>query len=504
MKSPETAPATAPPTTLVIFGATGDLTKRKLLPAILKLKTLGMLPGCFSIVGFSTRALTDETFKDYAREAIQRYAPRLGAKTGELDKLLGNVHFISSPFEDPEGFKKLTAKLDDIDRNCGSATGKIFYFATPPSFFPTIIEMLGRTKLTEKTSPTPPSPKVIIEKPFGRDLESARTLNDLLLKDFNEDDIYRIDHYLGKETVQNILFFRFANRIYEPIWNQRYVDHVQITVAEKNGIEQRGKYFEEAGILRDMFQNHIMQLIALVAMEPPTSMEPDYIRSKKIDLFRALRPIAPNEVGQFTVRGQYQGGELDREAVPSYREEKNVSAESVTETFAALKLFIDNWRWSGVPFYVRTGKRLKKRLTEIAIYFKEVPHCLITDSMRRCPGPNVLVLKIQPDEGISFGFNIKVPGSSNQMDLVDMDFSYKETYGMELPEAYERLLFDCMLGDATLFPHRDGIETSWEFVAGILEGWKVAGSVAGYAPGTWGPKEAFGLIEADGRRWRDL
>ena len=491
------------PTTMIIFGATGDLGKRKLLPALLRLKELKLLPECFNILGFATRKIDDNKFREIVKEAFRTTGITNSSDVSSAIRLEENSYFVSSSFDEMEGYKKLSEKLKEADKKCGQVTNKIFYLATPPSFFPVITDMLDGSGLASKEKGASENPKIIIEKPFGRDLDSATTLNKLVLKHFNEDDIYRIDHYLGKETVQNILFFRFANGIYEPIWNRRYVDHIQITVSEDIGIGSRGKYFEEAGILRDMFQNHIMQLLSLVAMEPPISLEAAAIRNKKIELFNSLRPIEKSEVTNLTVRGQCGGGVLNKEKVNSYREEENVSKESSTETFLALKLFVDNWRWSEVPFYIRTGKRLKKRTTELSIHFKDVPHCLFKDTESGCPKRNVLVLKIQPDEGMSFKLNIKVPGSQDKIDMVDMDFSYKETYGMELPDAYQRLLLDCMLGDSTLFPHKEAIEKSWEYVTRILEGWQELPEpkFPNYGPGSWGPEKADDLIKKDGRLW---
>jgi glucose-6-phosphate 1-dehydrogenase len=492
------------PTTMIIFGATGDLTRRKLLPALYRLQSLNMLPECLNIVGLSTRGLNDAGFRAFASEAVEEFSAFRPVDPSTLKKLTDRVFFVSSDFENPEGYKKIKGKLSEIDTRCKTRCEKLFYLATQPSFFLKIINMLDSSGLTKWEEKEPP-PKIIIEKPFGRDLTTARELNDLTYKYFNEEQIYRIDHYLGKETVQNILFFRFANGIYEPIWNRKYVDHVQITVAENIGIEGRGKYFEEAGILRDIVQNHILQLLALVAMEPPINMDSEFIRAKKIELFRSLRPIEPHEALKYTVRGQYGSGRTDGEPAPAYREEKDVSPRSATETYVALKVMVDNWRWSGVPFYIRTGKRLEKRLTEIAIAFKEVPICLFTTCLAPTLDTNVLVLKIQPDEGINFRLNVKRPGSADHMETVNMDFSYKESFNVELPEAYERLLLDAMVGDATLFPHREGIEETWAFITKILEGWKEGPrpDFPNYSPGGWGPKEADDFIKRDGRRWRE-
>jgi len=495
---------TPSPTTMVIFGATGDLTRRKLLPALYRLQVLGLMPERFNIVGFATRKLTHEGYRDFAVEAIKEFSPQAPVEA-KLDLLLANTRFVSSSFEDKDGYEELSKVLDALDGDNTTPASRIFYLATSPSFFEVIIEKLDAARLSKGDGKSREVPKLIVEKPFGHDLASARKLNDLIAGYFDEEQIYRIDHYLGKETVQNILFFRFANGIYEPIWNRRFIDHVQITAAETGGVGKRGRYFEESGTMRDMVQNHLMQLLTLVAMEPPASMSSGKIRREKIELIQALRPITVDEVSTDTVRGQYGPGTSSAKIVPGYREEEGIPDDSTTETFVALKVFVDNWRWADVPFYLRTGKRMKKNVTEIAIHFKRVPICLFTQSLTGCPSNNTLILKIHPDEGIAFQFNVKRPGSSRHMEQVTMDFSYKESFKAELPLAYERLILDCMLSDSTLFPHKAGIEASWAFITEIIELWKdnEAPLFPNYEPGSWEPEAADELLTRDRRFWRN-
>ncbi len=492
------------PTTMVIFGATGDLNRRKLLPALYRLQTLGLMPERFNIVGFSTRKLTHDKFRDFCIEAINEFSPRVPLQT-ELDRLLRNIRFVSSSFDDPEGYGKLTEVLGELDTDSPSPASRIFYMATPPSFFEVIIERLDAVGLAQGDGRALDRPKVIIEKPFGRDLESAHKLNGRIAGYFDEEQVYRIDHYLGKETVQNILFFRFANGIYEPIWNRRFIDHVQITAAETGGVGKRGKYFEESGTMRDMVQNHLMQLLTLVAMEPPASMSSGKIRREKIELLQALRPITGEDIQSHAVRGQYGPGTSGGLEVKGYRGEEGIPEGSTTETYVALKVFVDNWRWADVPFYLRTGKRMKKDVTEIAVHFKHVPICLFQDSLDGCPANNTLILKIQPDEGIAFQFNVKRPGSSRHMEQVTMDFSYRESFQAELPLAYERLILDCMLSDSTLFPHKAGIEASWAFITDILKAWETgdASELSIYEAGSWGPESADELLTRSRRFWRN-
>src|SRR5688572_1309503 len=501
------------PAAMVIFGASGDLAHRKLLPALYSLTRDRLLPARFAIIGFARRAMTDEAFRDELRAACAEHARRRPLDSELWSAFAANIFYQQGSYDDPAAFAALKARLEGIERTLGLPGNRVFYLATPPSSFAEVIRGLGHASLAPpppapeaaRAVPPPPFARVIIEKPFGADLTTARALNRDIHTTLDERQIYRIDHYLGKETVQNLLVFRFANGIFEPVWNNHFVDHVQITGAESIGVEARGGYFEQAGSLRDMVQNHLLQVVSLFAMEPPIAFDPDAVRNEKLKVLKALRYIPESDFERQVVRAQYVAGSIAGKAVRGYRDEPNVSPDSTTETFVALKVFIDSWRWAGVPFYVRSGKRLPKRVTEIAVYFKEAPHLLFG---RRGEGirPNVLSIRIQPDEGIALNFGSKLPGPSMEIAPVSMEFRYGSSFGVEPPEAYERLLLDCLLGDGTLFTRADEVEASWAWVSRLHRRWADdtaagRGSLGSYAAGTWGPAAAERLLAADGRAW---
>jgi glucose-6-phosphate 1-dehydrogenase len=493
---------TAQPCAVVIFGASGDLTKRKLLPGLYSLAQQKLLPAEFAIIGVSRPMMSDEEFRAHMREALTKYGEEKAVDDAVWESFASGLFYMHGEFNDAEAFKRLREKLEQLDAERGTSGNRLFYLSTAPSFFGLISEQLGAAHLAHPEGKG--WTRIIVEKPFGHDLESARALNAELARVFDEDQVYRIDHYLGKETVQNLLAFRFANSIFEPLWNRQYIDHVQITNAEAIGVEGRGAYYEEAGVVRDMIQNHVFQVVSLVAMEPPASLSANAVRDEKIKAMQAVRPIPAGRVNEFAVRGQYGPGYVLGDTVPGYRQELGVNPESSTETFAALKLHFDNWRWADVPFYIRSGKRLQKRVTEIAIQFKEVPHRLFTSADAPLE-PNVLVIRIQPNEGITLRFGAKLPGQRMRIRWVNMDFRYGSSFGVHTPEAYERLLLDCILGDSTLYARRDMTERGWEIVTPLLEEWKKpATDFPNYEAGTWGPQSAFELIERDGRRWRRL
>ena len=490
------------PCVMVIFGATGDLTHRKLLPALYNLALEVPLPAGFSVVGFARRPYSDDQFRQQALESINEYSRQKPVNPQVWESFASGIHYLQADFHVPAGYEKLNALLNTLDQERGTGGNRIFYLSTPPSQYPEIIHQLGVMGLNKSRKGWT---RIIVEKPFGHDLASAHELNRQVAKVFKEEQVYRIDHYLGKETVQNILVFRLANGIFEPVWNRRYVDHVQITVAENIGIEGRGTYYEEAGAIRDMIQNHALQLLTLVAMEPPIAFDANAVRDEKVKVLHALQPLIGKDVITNTMRAQYGPGWVGGRQAPGYTEEPGVSPTSTTETYVALKTYIDNWRWAGVPFYLRSGKRLPKRVTEIAIQFKLAPLMLFkrSDAQGQVE-PNVLTLRLQPDEGISLKFGAKVPGSEMQIRAVNMDFFYGSSFVREQPEAYERLLLDCMLGDSTLFTRRDEVEAAWTFIQGILDEWQnePRETILTYEAGSWGPQAADEFIWRDGRRWR--
>jgi glucose-6-phosphate 1-dehydrogenase len=505
---------TPPPCALVIFGASGDLTHRKLVPALYALAAGGMLPPGFTVVGAARTEMSDEQFRTTLRDGIERFG-RVPLQQEVWDSFAEGVRYARVDFDADGGFDALKQVLTDVDRERGTAGNRVYYLSIPPSGIGTVARRLGAEGMSSVPDTDGGFCRLIVEKPFGRDLASARELSADLHNSFAEEQIYRIDHYLGKETVQNLLVFRFANGIFEPLWNRQYIDHVQITVAESIGVEGRGRYYEEAGALRDIVQNHIMQLVALVGMEPPADFAAETVRDEKVKLLRAVRPILDEDVMSRTVRGQYGPGWIEGEEVPGYRQEQGVAPESLRETFVALRLDIDNWRWADTPFYVRTGKRMPKRATEIAIQFREVPHSPfrghVTTTRAAARGeidPNLLVLRIQPDEGITLRFGAKVPGQALRIRSVSMDFLYGSAFLTESPEAYERLLLDCMLGDATLFARVDEVDEAWRFCTAILDGWRHRppdkDRLPNYEAGTWGPQDAHEMLSRDGRTWRRL
>lgn len=489
------------PCIVVIFGASGDLTKRKLLPALFHLEQDGLLPDHFAVVGVARRPLGGEFAQDM-REGILK-GGGVDAKDAKLDEFMNKVNYHAMNFDDADGYAKLKTLLESLDKKYGANGGRLFYMATAPDYFAEIVHQLGAHGMAR---PHQGTVRVIIEKPFGHDLQSARELNDDINQVLSEDQIFRIDHYLGKETVQNILVFRFANGIFEPIWNRNFIDHVQITAAESIGIEGRGPFYEKAGALRDVVQNHAMELLSFVAMEPPVSFRAAPIRTEKVKVWKAIQPISLED----TARGQYGPGIVDGKSVIGYRQEERVNPASNTETFAAMRFQIENWRWAGVPFYIRAGKRLAKRATEITIQFKQPPMLLFKDTpgIGKCNEiePNIISMRIQPNDGISLRFAAKVPGTTMQSCPVNMDFDYATAFGVSSANGYERLLLDAMLGDATLFAHRDGVEATWSLMTPILEAWTAnpPKDFPNYAAGSWGPEASDALLDRDGRKWRNL
>ena len=473
------------PTSIIIFGASGDLTKRKLMPSLFNLYRKGRLPKQFRIVGYGNTDFSEDQFREHLEDGLKQFAS-FEYKDEDWKTFASNLAYLQGRYTDLADFKGLAGFLKDWEIGSGN---RIYYMATPPGVFPNIIDLLGLTdQLTEYSGWR----RVVIEKPFGTDLRSAHSLNNQIHKALNEKQIYRIDHYLGKETVQNILVARFANTIFEPLWNRNYIDHVEITVAEKVGVEHRGRFYDNVGVMRDMFQNHLLQLVSLVAMEPPASFDAAALRNEKVKVLSSIRPMKADEVAHRTVRAQYKG----------YREENGVSPDSTTPTYAAVKLQIDNWRWQGVPFYLRSGKSLKEKLTQITIEFKEPPHLLFPTKDGRLT-PNMLVLYLQPDEGIHWRFEAKVPDTIADMRSVDMEFHYADSFGQTaIPESYERLILDAITGDASLFTRADEVETAWGLIDPILETWSLNNPpLALYETGSWGPVEAGDMLERDRHTW---
>ncbi|TAK08932.1 MAG: glucose-6-phosphate dehydrogenase [Candidatus Manganitrophaceae bacterium] len=488
------------PTVMTIFGAGGDLAWRKLIPALYDLFLDGWLPERFAVVGVDRVKMDLDPFRQRLRDGVDRFSRR-----GQSDEEAWNrfashlVCFLSADLARPEGYAALADRIAALEKEWGDEAGLLLYLALPPAAIQTVTEQLGRARLARDRARA----RIVVEKPFGHDLASARDLNRLLTHTFDESQIYRIDHYLGKETVQNILAFRFANALFEPIWDRRYIDHVQITVAEQVGVEHRGAYYDHAGALRDMIQNHLLQILSLIAMEPPVSFLADEIRNKKLDVLRAIRPIPREELHRFAVRGQYGAGWIEGKRVPAYRDEPGVASDSTTETFAALKLFIDNWRWQDIPFYLRTGKRLPIRASEAQIRFRPVPHQSFPDTAFAEWQTNRLILRIQPEEGILLRFQAKRPGPTMRLSPVEMRFTYREAFKATSPEAYETLLLDVMRGDATLFMRADQVEAAWSIVTPILEAWESVAPIGfpNYPAGSWGPEAAGALIAQDGQSW---
>jgi glucose-6-phosphate 1-dehydrogenase len=490
------------PCTVVIFGATGDLTHRKLIPALYNLAADGDVPPALAVVGFARREKTNEQFRNELKEAAEKFS-RQPVREELWNAFCESIFYHRSEFGDEEGYTRLAAFLNQLDAERGTQGNRLFYLSAAPDQFEVILENLRKAGLSQARNGS--WVRVVVEKPFGTDLASARHLNTIVNGSFHEADTYRIDHYLGKETAQNIMVTRFANAIFEPLWNHRFIDHVQITASEPLGVGGRAGYYDQAGALRDMVQNHLLQLLCLVAMEPPTDLEADSVRDEKVKVIRALRPIQGRDVARNVVRGQYAAGAVNGKTVPAYREEERVPRDSQTETYVALKAQVDTWRWAGVPFYVRVGKRLPKAATEIAVQFRRAPEVLFQKHQVRTQ-PNVMVIRIQPDEGISLRMQSKLPGASLKIEPVKMDFHYGTSFGKASPEAYERLLLDAMSGDATLFARRDEVELAWQFIDDIQAAWQSPQPppLCLYPAGSWGPKEADELLQRDGHEWRRL
>lgn len=486
---------------LIIFGASGDLTYRKLVPAIFDLYKQNSLPKNFAVLGVARSPFTDDSFREKMKDGIRQFATAKDVSDEELNTFSQKLHYLSINTDESEEYSKLKERLERLDNEEGTAGNYIFYLSTPPSLYPLIPKYLAEQGLNKENGYFR---RIIIEKPFGTDLDSAIALNKSLGKDYDEEQIYRIDHYLGKETVQNMLVTRFANGIYEPLWNRNYIHHVEITAAESIGVENRGSYYDHSGALRDMVQNHLLQLVALVAMEPPMSIDSASIRNEKLKVFQALRPLSNDDLFKNVIRGQYTAANVKGKYIKGYREEKDVNPDSRTETYVAMKLFIDNWRWGDVPFYIRTGKHLPTRVSEVVIHFKPAPLRLFPEVEDLSNDENQLVIRIQPDEGILLKTKMKVPGSGYLVKNVNMDFHYSDLQDTYLPEAYERLLLDCMVGDSTLYIRGDALEATWRFVQPLLDFWEKNpdAPLQGYPAGSWGPANADDLIEGKNLTWR--
>jgi glucose-6-phosphate 1-dehydrogenase len=490
---------TAEPCTVVLFGASGDLAKRKVIPAMFDLAQHNALGERYAIVGFSRTAMNDESFRTSVGDAAKTISEVGPIDPQKWQEFSANLYYSTGDYKDPKSYAELAKRLTELEGEKKLGGNRLYYLSTPPEVYTDIVENLGRAGLAKPANPNS-WVRIIIEKPFGRDLGSAKELNKVVLNVFEEKQIYRIDHYLGKDTVQNLLVLRFSNGIFEPLWNRNYVDHVQITAAETLGVERRGGFYENTGALRDMIQSHVLQLTSLVAVEPPATFDANAVRNEKLKVLQSIRPYDLEMVAQSVVRGQYAPGKLNDKPAPGYREEPNVSPNSRTETFVAMRVLIDNWRWAGVPFYLRTGKRLAKRTTEIVIQFKCAPHMVFRE---REIEPNRLVLNIQPDEGISVSFGAKRPGTEMGIGNVTMNFSYREAFGGATRSAYATLLNDCVRGDATLFDRGDSVEAAWALVDPILDVWSAAktATVPIYPSGSWGPKESDQLLERDAHQW---
>jgi glucose-6-phosphate 1-dehydrogenase len=488
------------PTTLVIFGGTGDLAKRKLLPAIYNLAHEGALPERFNLIGVSRSEMPDDEYRDLARDSITQFSRR-EADTQVLDSLLGRIRYVGGTFDDPSVYERLEACAVEYDEEAGITFNRVFYLSTAPSFFPVIVGQLGEHGLDRREDA---DVRVVIEKPFGTNLEEARQLNRDVLEVLDESQVYRIDHYLGKETVQNMLAFRFANGMFEPLWNRNYIDYVQITAAEDIGVGTRAGYYDSSGALRDLVQNHMLQLLALLCMEPPVNFSADEVRDEKVKVLHAIEAPEPHRVDELTMRGQYSDGMAGGEESRAYVDEEGVPEGSRTETYVALRLEVDNWRWAGVPIYLRTGKRLARKVTEIAVTLKPVPHLAFSQEGSLGVQPNQLVLTMQPNEGVSLSLVAKIPGTRMKLRPVNMEFLYGTSFLSQSPEAYERLIMDAMRGDATLFTRDDEVEAQWRIIDPILQGWSQSdGAVPQYEAGTDGPEEADALM-AEGHRWRAI